>query len=198
MKGASGEDLSGDDAATVVGVLLAAGAGTRFGMPKILAEQGEWLRLCVSALMAGGCRRVFVTVGAATTAMPQGAEAVQVPTWREGLSESVRAGLVRARGCEGVVGVVLHVVDIPDVSATQVERLLAAAGPAPQALARATHFGQIGHPAYIGTDHLGAVLDSLAGDRGAGPYLAGRDDVIDVECGDLGTGIDHDFPAPRL
>ncbi|ORM26119.1 molybdopterin-guanine dinucleotide biosynthesis protein MobA [Williamsia sp. 1135] len=177
--------------------MLAAGGGTRYGMPKILAEQGDWLRLCVAALLAGGCCKVFVTVGAAAVAMPQGAEAVQVPTWREGLSESVRAGLVRARGRQGVVGVVLHVVDIPDVSAPQVERLLAAAGPSPRALARATHFGQIGHPAYIGADHLGAVLDSLSGDRGAGPFFAGRGDVIDVECGDLGTGLDHDHPRPR-
>ncbi|WP_307797306.1 nucleotidyltransferase family protein [Williamsia soli] len=198
MKGLPEERVSVDGTPTVVGVLLAAGGGTRYGMPKILAEQGEWLRRCVAALLAGGCCRVFVTVGAAAATMPQGAEAVQVPMWREGLSESVRAGLLRARDCQGVVGVVLHVVDIPDVSAAQVERLLAAAGPAAQALARATHLGQIGHPAYIGADHFGAVLDSLMGDRGAGAFFAGRVDVIDVECGDLGTGLDHDYPGPGL
>lgn len=181
-------------AAAVVGVLLAAGGGTRYGMPKIFAEQGEWLRAGVAALTAGGCGRVFVTMGAAEAEMPRGAEAVRVPTWDRGLSESVRGGLVRALDCENVVGVVLHVVDIPDVSAPQVERLLSAAGPTPGSLARVSHFGHIGHPVYIGADHLGPVLDSLTGDRGAGPYFAGRHDVIEVECGDLGTGTDHDFP----
>ena len=32
------------------GVLLAAGAGTRFGMPKVLAAEGQWLRAATSAL----------------------------------------------------------------------------------------------------------------------------------------------------
>ena len=34
-----------------VGVLLAAGAGTRFGMPKVLAEQGKWLQGAIDALV---------------------------------------------------------------------------------------------------------------------------------------------------
>lgn len=178
----------------IAGVLLAAGAGTRYGMPKILAAEGEWLRSGVAALGGGGCTDVFVTVGAAMVEMPPGATSVVVRNWHDGLSESVRAGLDHARECEGLIGVVLHVVDIPDVSDRQVERLIVAAGPTPQALARAVHSGKIGHPVYLGIDHLAAVIDSLAGDRGAGPFLAARDDVIDVECGDLGSGADHDFP----
>ena len=186
------DDNEGSGVPTVIGVMLAAGAGTRYGMPKILAAEGEWLHAGVSALADGGCAQVLVTVGAAEPEMPPRALAVRVPRWRGGLSESVRVGLVRAREHYGLTGVVLHVVDIPDVTAGQVARLLAAAGPTPAALARANHFGKAGHPVYIGADHLDDVLDSLAGDRGAGPYLATRDDVIDVECGDLGTGVDHD------
>lgn len=178
----------------IAGVLLAAGAGTRYGMPKILAAEGEWLHSAVDALFGGGCTDVFVTVGAATVEMPPSATSVVVRDWHEGLSQSVRMGLDRACECDGLVGVVLHVVDIPDVSDRQVERLLAAAGPTPQALARAAHSGKKGHPVYLGADHIAAVLDSLSGDRGAGPFLAARDDVIDVECGDLGSGVDHDFP----
>ena len=178
----------------VVGVLLAAGAGTRYGGPKILAAQGEWLRCGVRSLADGGCSEVLVTVGAAEPHLPVPARAVRVPRWRDGLSESVRAGLIRAGEREGLAGVVLHVVDIPDVTAGQVARLLAAAGPTPSSLARATHAGKAGHPVYIGADHIEAVLDSLSGDRGAGRYLATRDDVIDVDCSDLGSGIDHDYP----
>lgn len=137
---------------------------------------------------------MLVTLGAAVVDLPLGATSVRVPNWHAGLSESVRAALIRAREDPDLIGVVLHVVDIPDVSAAQVARLLVAAGPSPHTLARVVHFGKIGHPAYIGADQLAAVLDSLAGDRGAGPFLAGRDDVIDVECGDLGSGVDHDYP----
>ncbi|HRD14869.1 MAG TPA: NTP transferase domain-containing protein, partial [Mycobacterium sp.] len=49
------------------GVLLAAGAGTRFGMPKVLAERGSWLRAAVAALSGGGCDDVVVVLGAAVT-----------------------------------------------------------------------------------------------------------------------------------
>lgn len=178
----------------VVGVLLAAGGGTRFGMPKVLAGEGEWLRSGVRALAGGGCTQVLVTVGAAEPEMPPAARAVRVEKWHDGLSESVRAGLIRAREREGLTGVVLHVVDIPDTTAEQVARLLEAAGPTRTALARATHSGTAGHPVYLGADHLDAVLEVLSGDRGAGPYLAGRADVIDVECGDLGSGVDRDYP----
>lgn len=196
MKGSTdrGGELGGVPG--VVGVLLAAGGGTRFGMPKVLAAEGEWLRSGTAALAGGGCSQVLVTLGAAVVDVPLDAEAVRVPNWQEGLSESVRAGLIRAREGRGLIGVVLHVVDIPDVSASQVRRLLDAAGPSADALARVVHFGKIGHPAYIGADHLAAVLDSLAGDKGAGPFLAARGDVIEVECGDLGSGVDHDVPDP--
>ena len=45
----------------------------------------------------------------------------------------------------------------------------------------------------IGADHIDAVLAGLSGDVGAGPYLTAHADVvIEVECGDLATGADHD------
>ena len=46
-------------------MLLAAGAGTRYGMPKALAEGGAWLRSGVAALRDGGCDEVVVVLAAA-------------------------------------------------------------------------------------------------------------------------------------
>ena len=43
------------DDGEAVGILLAAGAGTRFGEPKVLAADGDWLRIAVHALADGGC-----------------------------------------------------------------------------------------------------------------------------------------------
>jgi CTP:molybdopterin cytidylyltransferase MocA len=51
---------------TVCGVVLAAGAGTRFGGPKALARTaaGEpWLALAVGTLRAAGCEPVVVVLG---------------------------------------------------------------------------------------------------------------------------------------
>jgi hypothetical protein len=47
------------------GVVLAAGAGTRYGMPKVLAGNGGWLASAVAALSDGGCGDVVVVLGAA-------------------------------------------------------------------------------------------------------------------------------------
>lgn len=49
-----------------VGLLLAAGAGTRMGRPKALVvdEHGPWLTRAVTTLLDGGCDRVVVVLGA--------------------------------------------------------------------------------------------------------------------------------------
>ena len=69
----------------VAGVLLAAGAGTRYGMPKVLAAQGEWLTTAVGALHDGGCDDVIVVLGAAIVDVPPSARAVVAETWADGL-----------------------------------------------------------------------------------------------------------------
>ncbi|WP_157602283.1 NTP transferase domain-containing protein, partial [Promicromonospora kroppenstedtii] len=52
---------------TTVGIVLAAGAGSRFGMPKALARSDggtPWLELACQALVDGGCADVVVVLGA--------------------------------------------------------------------------------------------------------------------------------------
>jgi CTP:molybdopterin cytidylyltransferase MocA len=173
----------------VVGVLLAAGLGTRYGMPKVLAEQGEWLQIAVDALDRGGCDDVVVVLGAAVVDVPRPARAVVAADWSSGMSSSLRAGLAAADGARYVV---LHLVDIPDVGADVVARVLAAARSAASGLARATFGGRRGHPVVIERNHLAALTETLHGDEGGRRFLAGREDVITVECGDLATGVDVD------
>ena len=82
--------------ALTAGVLLAAGAGSRYGMPKVLAEKGDWLKLAVAALAGGGCDEVIVVLGAAgadVVDVPAPARAVYAANWADGLSASLRAGL---------------------------------------------------------------------------------------------------------
>lgn len=178
----------------VVGVVLAAGAGRRFGSPKILAHQGDWLRRSVAALSVGGCDEVLVAMGATMVDAPSGATVVRVENWARGLSETVRAAVsaARTRNC---VGMVLHVVDTPDVGPPVVARVLAAAGRREDAVIRPVFNGQPGHPVYLGAAYLDGVLRSLSGDVGAGRYLRAHPEIVtDVECGDLASGVDHDEP----
>lgn len=177
------------DTDAAVGVVLAAGAGSRFGMPKVLAEKGDWLRRAVAALAGGGCAEVIVVLGAVVVDVPGPARAVVAARWADGMSASLREGLAAVGDAEWVV---LHTVDTPDVGADVVRRVLHAAGGAGSGLARAIYEGRPGHPVVVARRHLSELMGALRGDQGARAFLSGRDDVISVECGDLATGLDID------
>ncbi|MCT9819357.1 NTP transferase domain-containing protein [Microbacterium sp. W1N] len=176
------------------GVVLAAGAGTRFGGPKARARDADgtpWLARTVQTLREAGCDPVLVTLGAAPDAaglLPAGVVVVPVPGWEEGLSASLRAALSAAAGTDADAAVVVPV-DMPALPASAVQRLVART--APDALARATYGGEPGHPALIGRAHWAAVAASVAGDRGAAPYLAAHA-AAPVPCDDLWSGADVD------
>jgi CTP:molybdopterin cytidylyltransferase MocA len=174
------------------GVLLAAGAGTRFGMPKVLVQQGEWLRIAVAALVDGGCDEVLVVLGAAVVEVPAPARAVVADDWAEGMSASLRAGLAAAAGARRVV---LHLVDTPDIGPDVVRRMVAVADNSAAGLVRAAYGGRPGHPVVIAAGYWPELVASLHGDQGARKFLADHTgEVVIVECGDLAGGADIDTP----
>jgi CTP:molybdopterin cytidylyltransferase MocA len=174
------------NSASAAGVLLAAGAGTRYGMPKALAEQGEWLRRGVAALE--GCDDIVVVLGAAIVDVPAPARVVIADDWALGLSASLRAGLAEIDAEYAV----LHTVDTPDVGADVVRRVLDAARTSPSGLARARYGDRPGHPVVVARRHWPELLETLRGDEGARPFLGTRTDVVAVDCADLASGRDID------
>jgi CTP:molybdopterin cytidylyltransferase MocA len=178
----------------VHGLLLAAGAGSRIGMPKALmrdADGSSWLQRSVATLVDGGCDGVTVVLGAraaeARPLVPDGASVVVAEDWADGMSASLRAGL-DALGDDDAV--VLSLVDLPDVTAEVIRRVVAA-GAGPATLSRAAYDGRPGHPVVIGRDHWAGVVASATGDFGARHYLDAHEVTL-VECGDLATGRDQD------
>jgi CTP:molybdopterin cytidylyltransferase MocA len=184
---------------TVHGLLLAAGAGTRMGAPKALLHDPDgssWLVRSVGVLCDGGCAGVTVVLGAEATraaALLEGRDVhvVVADEWAEGMGASLRAGLAALGG--DAEAVVVSLVDLPDVSAAVVRRVLGA-GTGPDALARASYAGTPGHPVLIGRHHWPGVVASAIGDRGARDYLAAHPATL-VECGDLASGRDRDTPS---
>jgi CTP:molybdopterin cytidylyltransferase MocA len=183
-----------DSALPVAGLVLAAGAGSRFGGPKGLARtpEGEpWVARAVRTLRAGGCGQVYVTVGAeadqVAALIPPDVAVVRVDGWRSGLAASLRAGI---EAVPPGTAILVATVDTPDMPAAAVARILAT-GTGEHALAQATYDGAPGHPALIGAGHAAAVAASVTGDRGARGYLAAHG-ALEVECGDLWSGADID------
>ncbi|MDQ0374021.1 nucleotidyltransferase family protein [Cellulomonas humilata] len=175
--------------ASLSGIVLAAGAGTRHGGPKALVV--PWLADAVRLLLDGGCARVVVVLGAAAdearSLVPDDARVTTVVArqWADGLGESLRTGLAHAAGD----AVVVTLVDLPGTPVSVVERLAATWDR--HTLRQAVYDGRPGHPVLIGADHWAPLSDTLTGDRGARGYLVAHG-VVEVECGDLHDGLDED------
>ena len=193
-------------ATRITGLLLAAGAGRRYGGPKALAQtDGEaWVVRSARALLDGGCGDVLVVTGAEServdavlddAGMPQVATSF-CGTWEQGMGESLRAGLTSlvSRGRTVPLLAVVHLVDLPDVGGDVVARLIDEGGARPSTLARAAYQSVPGHPVALGQEHWQPVLADARGDSGARAYLRRSRPAL-VECGDLASGEDVDTPA---
>lgn len=189
----------------IAGLVLAAGEGRRFGMPKALAaHRGEPLvARAVRVLTEGGCGPVLVVLGAraqdAAPLVPAGAEVVVVDDWAEGMGASLRAGL-RALGEREPApeAALVQLVDLPDVGPEVVSRIRTHAqddsGNVDAAVVRAAYDGAPGHPVLFGRRWWAEIAAQAEGDKGARDWLRGRADVRLVECGDVGDGRDADTP----
>src|SRR5690606_18960718 len=105
------------DRVSVVGLLLAAGRGSRMGTPKALVRGKDgvpWLTSSRAALLGAGCDGVLVVLGAeaeAAAALLDGHDHVVALDWEQGMSASVRAGLI-ALGETDAGAVLIHLVDL--------------------------------------------------------------------------------------
>ena len=182
----------------IVGLLLAAGSGRRFGKPKALVDTGDgpWVVRSLSTLAETDRQLVVVGASADTVAglLPEGVAVVINAEHAEGMGTSLRAGLAVLAADPVVDAAVVMLVDLPDVPLAAVRRVVAfwrEAGSPRSMLARAGYRGLPGHPVLIGGDHFTGVIGSAVGDRGARDYLASSDVAL-IECGDLATGDDVD------
>ncbi len=167
------------------------------GRPKALVRlDGEPLvRRALRVLADGGCSPLLVVLGAAADevrdVLPPGVDSVVAAEWESGMGASLRAGL--AAVADGPDAALVHLVDLPGVTAAAIARLVSAPL-GPGVLRRAAFDGHPGNPVLIGRDHWAAVRASATGDAGARGYLHGNPDVELVECGDVAVPQDVDTP----
>jgi CTP:molybdopterin cytidylyltransferase MocA len=183
----------------VAGLVLAAGAGRRFGRPKALVTyRGRLLvQRAADALRDAGCAPALVVLGAGAERVR--AEAPDLPDtvvnadWAAGLGSSLRVGLdALAGGTAGAVVVLLA--DMPGVGAEAVRRVVVGADAG--ALVMGGYGDRRGHPVLLGREHWAGVAAGAAGDRGARDYLrAHAEPVRVVPVGDVADDRDIDVPA---
>ena len=177
------------------GLVLAAGAATRFGAPKQLAylDGVPLLEHALRTMTASPVGRVVVVLGSAADDVAagvdlHGADTVVCERWEEGQSASLACGLAELAACEAVV---VTLGDQPRVSPDAIRRVISARNGA--AAVRATYKGNPGHPVLLERE-LFEPLRDVSGDLGARNLLLSVH-VLDVPCDDLGGGEDVDTPA---
>lgn len=182
----------------VAGVVLAAGGGRRYGMPKALVEyEGSLLVERAVRTARAVCDPVLVVLGAQAvdvwrSADLSGATVLANADWESGMASSLRTGLDGLRGWPGRVDAALVLlVDMPGMTPAALERLAGHA--APDALAVATYDGVRGHPVLLGREHWAGVAETASGDEGARRYLATHE-VTEVDCTGLADPADLDVP----
>jgi molybdenum cofactor cytidylyltransferase len=178
------------------GLVLAAGAGTRFGSAKQLAELDgrPLLEHSVHAMVASPVGRVVVVLGSNAEEVldavdMRGAEGVLCERWEEGQAASLACGLAELTDCEAVV---VTLGDQPRVAPDAIRRVIAARGEGAAAV-RATYGGEPGHPVLLERQLFERMRD-VSGDHGARNLLISMQ-TREIPCDDLGGGEDVDTPA---
>jgi len=183
------------DLPLIAGIVLAAGAGSRFGRPKALVTF-RGMRLvdrAVAILRAGGCDQVLVVSGAADLGDVPGASLiVPNPDWQQGMGSSLKTGITAAQNLTPIpTALVVLLVDQPLIAPEAVRRLVATGAD----LAVATYDHHRGHPVLFGRAVLPDLAATLHGDTGARDYLTAHwDRVARVDCTGLGRPDDVDTP----
>jgi CTP:molybdopterin cytidylyltransferase MocA len=181
--------------AHAAGLLLAAGAGRRLGLPKALLRlEGRLLvERGAAILTAGGCDPVVVVLGAMEQRVREEADLAAATVvvnagWESGMGSSLQAGLRALAQTEADAAVVI-LVDLPGLTAAAVRRVAGLASP--QALASATYAGKRGHPVLLGRSHWDTIRALDLGDSGARDYLRSQE-VHLVACEDVAGDADID------
>jgi len=187
-------------------IVLAAGAGSRFGGGKLLAPWGDRPLLdgALATAFAAPVKTVSVVWGAdprvlavaeavaARTGAPGRLRLVHAERHAEGMAASLRAGVASLDPSSE--GVFVFLGDMPRVAA-EVTAALAHALAAGADAAAPSFAGRRGHPVLFASGLYPALLD-LSGDRGAASVLVGLGERLAlVEADDDGVLFDVDQPA---
>ena len=182
----------------IVGILLAAGSGTRFGGGKLMHPLEDGIAIAVHA--ARNLRAADLDVDAvlrpgdfplADLLEQEGCQVKFSAESVRGMGHSLAHGVTGARDASGWI---VALADMPKVQPSTIRKIAdALAGGA--LIAAPVYRGERGHPVGFSAA-LRARLSTLSGDNGARSILQQhRDEIALIECDDPGVVLDIDERA---
>jgi CTP:molybdopterin cytidylyltransferase MocA len=185
---------------SVAAVVLAAGAGRRFGGPKgeALLGASRFVDLVVHSALGAGLDPIVVVVQPGVAGFAESIRVVENGESGVGLSRSLQLGLQAVP--ERCAAAVILLGDQPTLPVASVRAVLEFPGSRPLRAASAS--GRLGPPVYIARSHF-AVAETVSGDRGLRRILAAQPDLVDrVPVGahppDIDTAADLEDVLRRL
>lgn len=175
----------------MLGVVLAAGSGTRMGTPKAsLVVAGQRLvDRAVDALRNGSCDAVVAVVPVGVLG-PPGVTTLENPQAHTGMRSSLELALTVADSNDALA---VMLVDTPGVGAASVAAVLGHWRSSPSRISVAVYNGRRGHPTVMTAARWAAAVALAAPDEGARAYLqANAADVDEVPV--PGDASDLDTP----
>jgi molybdenum cofactor cytidylyltransferase len=178
----------------IVGVLLAAGAGTRFGGGKLLHKlpDGTPIAVAAAASLVPACDRVIAVIRAgddelATLLTQAGCGIVVCDKAEQGMGHSLAAGVQASADASAWL---VALADMPYI-ATATHQAVAACLRSGASLAASQYRGKRGHP--VGFSSAWRIpLTALTGDQGARALLGAHSDSVTL-CAVDDVGILRDI-----
>lgn len=189
----------------IVGVLLAAGRGVRFGGDKLLAPlpvavgevpAGTPIGVASARNLGAALAEVLVVTRPgepllAARLRAEGARTIECPDAQRGMGATLACGVAASSDADGWL---IALADMPWVTPATIAAVAAALASGAD-IAAPVYRGTRGHPVGFARSHRRALL-ACSGDEGArGVIAAHREHLVPVDVDDRGVVRDVDTPA---
>ncbi len=180
---------------SIAGILLAAGAGTRFGGDKLLhpLEDGVAIAAHAARNLLAATSEVIAVVRWGDFPLydmleQEGCQVTMFQDARRGMGASLAHGVAQARGADGWV---IALADMPRIAPGSIQQVIVALE-ADASIVTLVRKGERGHPVGFGAKLRDELL-ALDGDQGARTVIERHRDAVKVlECDDPGILLDID------
>ena len=181
-------------------IILAAGASTRMGRPKLLLTYGNrsFLRHAAEVAAASVCRPILVVLGAYASELQSEIDNLPVRSvinerWADGIGSSIQVGVGALQNydrADNTEALVLMLCDQPYVRAAVINDLVTAYHANDKGIIASEYGGTLGVPALFGREYF-AELAAMSGAAGAKYLIAAHaSDVVPVPFSKGITDID--------